>query len=262
MCKLAVDRSSAWRRSIANFFGPPQPVDDDGRPVDPTMHTRLEAELAGVLADNAHLRVELGEVQQALSDAASEIHVAGPVAHRIRMLKEAHGHEYSRLASQTDQEIARLRKEIEVAAARARDRNLTMAAAIAAERELRIERDAWRSLAGRISTQLADEARRYDGLALQLLELVGTMRRDGFNPRPSAFAGIPEGELVPTAASNIPRTSAEDEHKWALVMEAAQERSGGNAELLARILGDAHRWKGLGVPLEEIAKRVWDGDGL
>jgi hypothetical protein len=263
MCKLSIERTgplarvnALWRRLR-------------GEPDRPAVDVpRLEAEVERVYADNAALRIRNDEIGAALAEAAAEINVAGPVAHRIRMLKQAHEHEYGRLVSQTDQEIARLRKELETATLRVRDRNLTIAAAIAGERELRIERDAWRSLAGRVTAQLADESRRYDTLALHLADLVGTMRRDGFNPRPAHaddWPGVrgPPWEDTPTARSSIdPELEAAQERLWMRVVEAAQERSAGNAELQTRILADAHRWRAMGLPLEEVEQRVWAGEGI
>src|ERR1051325_3460605 len=50
----------------------------------------------------AEKEAEVRKLQQALADAAREIHCAGPVAHRIRVLKRQHGEEGERLEAARD----------------------------------------------------------------------------------------------------------------------------------------------------------------
>ena len=57
-----------------------------------TRETALAARVAELEAENAKLG-------QALADAANEINVAGPVAHRIRVLKDYHAEQCAALAA-------------------------------------------------------------------------------------------------------------------------------------------------------------------
>ena len=65
--------------------------------------TQLEAELIEVCSGNtgmldviAQLEAELTDKNKQLSDAAFEIHCAGTIAHRIRILKKEHAEEHIR----------------------------------------------------------------------------------------------------------------------------------------------------------------------
>lgn len=53
-----------------------------------------------VVKDVPGLTAEIRHLRRLLAEAASEIHCAGPVAHRIRVLKREHGERVERLERQ------------------------------------------------------------------------------------------------------------------------------------------------------------------
>lgn len=72
---------------------------------------QVNAELKDLRNDNARLKTELYEARRSLGKAAMEINVAGPVDHRIRILRT----ELNEAFLKVQAENARLKHEIEVA---------------------------------------------------------------------------------------------------------------------------------------------------
>jgi len=93
-------------------------------------------------------------------------------------------------------------------------------------------------------------------LAERLTDRIVGLKRDGFHPLDASLDPI-RGPTAP--APEVKPPTEEDQKGWLLITEAIQDRAGEQAELAGRITEDAHRWRALGVPHADIAKRIYAG---
>lgn len=166
---------------------------------------------------------------------------------------------YLEAQSQIRDGFTRIR-ELEADLADANHRIEALGRQIVAERE-RATR--WSDAHEQVRGELRLALERAYELSRAMLEAFVSLRRDGFNPTPAAVEAVnrvaPAAE--PLAGEDRELTPAQLEVAWGLCLEAAQERGGGNPELLNAIIGQAHTWRRAGVSLREIERRIYAGTG-